>query len=228
MSLQEAWEQHAENWVRWARTPDHDSYWRFHREPFLSIMPPAGRLTLDIGCGEGRVTRDLSELGHRVVGIDSAPSMIHAAREADPAGEYIEANAAELPFADGAADLVVAFMSLMDMDDMPAVVQEIGRVLATGGRLCAAVVHPINTAGKFQDDGRFRIESYLDRRVVVDEVERGGLTMTFHARHLILEDYSRAFEQAGFLWEHSREIYEDGHANWSRVPLFLDVVAVKA
>ena len=74
MSLQAGWEAQAGNWVRWAREPGLDSYWRCHREPFLALIPPADRLTLDIGCGEGRVTRDLRAIGHRVVGVDSAPS----------------------------------------------------------------------------------------------------------------------------------------------------------
>jgi ubiquinone/menaquinone biosynthesis C-methylase UbiE len=227
LSLQAGWEAEAGNWVRWAREPGLDSYWRCHRAPFLALVPPPGRLTIDVGCGEGRVTRDLRAIGHRVVGVDSAPSMVAAAREADPEGDYIEADAVELPFEDESADLVVSFMALMDMDDMPAVVGEIGRVLETGGRLVAAVVNPVNTAGRFQDDGRFRIDSYLDRRVLVEEVERHGLAMTFHARHQILEDYSRALEAAGFVFERFREIYDDEHENWSRVPPFLDFVAVR-
>ena len=67
MSLREAWEEQAPNWIRWARAEGHDSYWVFHREAFLASLPPPGRLTLDVGCGEGRVTRDLRALGHRVV-----------------------------------------------------------------------------------------------------------------------------------------------------------------
>ena len=228
MSLREGWEAQAGNWVRWAREPGHDSYWRIHRAPFLGLVPPPGRLTLDVGCGEGRVTRDLRELGHRVVGVDSSSSMIAAAREADSEGEYVEADAAELPFEDGSADLVVSFMSLMDMDDMTAVVPELGRVVEPGGRLVAAVAHPVNTAGRFQDDGRFRIDSYFDRRVLIEEVERQGLAVTFHARHQILDDYSRALEAAGFAFERFREIYDDEHENWRRVPLFLDFVAVRA
>ena len=32
MTLRDAWDAEADNWVRWARAPGHDSYWRFHRD----------------------------------------------------------------------------------------------------------------------------------------------------------------------------------------------------
>ena len=94
MHLRDAWERNADDWIRWAREPGHDSYWRFHREAFLRLVPAPGRLTLDVGCGEGRVTRDLKELGHHVVGVDASETMVEAAREADPGGEYAVADAA--------------------------------------------------------------------------------------------------------------------------------------
>lgn len=232
MSLREAWERHAANWVRWARAPDHDSYWKFHREPLLSSLPAPGRLTLDLGCGEGRVTRDLRARGHRVVGVDVASSMVAAARDADPEGEYVQADVTELPFEDGVADLAIAFMSLMDMDDMPAAVREIRRVLEPGGRFVAAVVHPINSAGQFvprqgDDDATFVIESYLGRRRYTDVLERDGYEMTFESIHFTLEDYSRALEGGGFLVEELRELYDDENPRWRRVPLFLRWTAVR-
>lgn len=233
MNLREAWEGQAANWIRWAREPGFDTYWRFHRQQFLSSLPSPGKLTIDIGCGEGRLTRDLAELGHRVVGVDVSPSMVAAAREADPEGQYVEADAARLPFDDGVADLAIAFMSLMDMDDMPAAVAEIGRVLESGGRLVAAVVHPINSAGQFvprdgDDDAPFVIESYLERRPYIDHLERAGLSMTFSSIHFTLEDYSRALEACGFLIEQVRELYDDENPRWRRVPLFLRLTAVRA
>jgi SAM-dependent methyltransferase len=232
LSLRERWEEQAPNWIRWAREPGHDSYWRFHRETFLGSLPPPGRLTLDVGCGEGRVTRDLRALGHHVVGVDRSASMIAAAREADPKGEYVEADAAELPFEDGSADLVVSFMSLMDMDDMGGGVSEMGRVLEPGGVLVAAVVHPINSAGEFVprtgvDDAPFVIESYLESRPYTDYLERDGLEMTFHSLHWTLEDYSRAVEAGGFLFRRVQELYDDDNPRWRRVPLFLRLGAVK-
>lgn len=232
MSLREAWEGQAANWVRWARAPGHDSYWKFHREQFLSSLPPPGRLTLDVGCGEGRLTRDLRGLGHHAVGIDVAPSMIAAAREADPAGQYVEATAEAMPFADGAADLVIAFMSLMDMDDMPAAVREIGRVLEVGACFVAAVVHPINSSGRFvprqdEDDAPFVIDSYLEQRRYSDYLEREGYEMTFESIHFTLEGYSRALEAGNFLIEQVRELYDEENPRWKRVPLFLRWTAVK-
>jgi ubiquinone/menaquinone biosynthesis C-methylase UbiE len=232
LSLRERWEEQAPNWIRWAREPGHDSYWRFHRDAFLGSLPSPGRLTLDVGCGEGRVTRDLRAIGHRAVGVDQSAAMIAAAREADPEGEYVEADAAEMPFEEGSADLVISFMSLMDMDDMTGGVREMGRVLEPGGLLVVAVVHPINSAGQFVprqgvDDAPYVIESYLGSRLYEDYLERDGLEMTFHSHHHTLEDFSRAFEAGGFLISRVRELYDDENPRWRRVPLFLRLDAVK-
>jgi SAM-dependent methyltransferase len=233
VTLGDEWEEQAPNWIRWAREPDHDSYWRFHREAFLASLPAPGGLTLDIGCGEGRVSRDLRELGHRVVGVDQSPSMIAAAREADPEGEYVEADAAALPFEDGSAGLAIAFMSLMDMDDMPAGVREIARVLEPGGLFVASVVHPLNSAGQFVprdggEDAPYVIDSYREQRRYADTIERAGLPMTFNSRHFTLEDFWRAFRDAGLLVTDLREGYDDDSPRWSRVPLFLRLDAVRS
>src|SRR5689334_16320148 len=116
MSLKHAWEAEAENWIRWATAPGHDSYWRFHRDQFLELDPAPGTLTVDVGCGEGRLPRHLKALGHKVIGIDGAPTLIEAARKADPDGDYRLADATALPLDDNSADLAVAFMSLHDID----------------------------------------------------------------------------------------------------------------
>ena len=68
----EHWERWAESWATWARRPGHDSYWRETRKSFFDFVPKAGRKTLDLGCGEGRVSRDLNAAGHDVVAIDIA------------------------------------------------------------------------------------------------------------------------------------------------------------
>jgi ubiquinone/menaquinone biosynthesis C-methylase UbiE len=237
--LADAWESVARDWAAWARAPGHDSYWRFHRQAFFSLLPPAGSLTLDIGCGEGRVARDLKAQGHNVIALDIAPTMVELARAADPAMTVLLADAARLPFEDESADLAVAFMSLHDVDDMPAAVREIGRVLRPKGALCMAVVHPINSAGDFESqepDAAYVIRgSYFEPRQYRDAIERNGLPMTFNSRHWPLQAYSEALERAGLVIEAIREVPVDDasvreralRARWRQLPLFLDLRARK-
>ena len=233
MDLRQAWERNAADWIRWAREPGHDSYWRFHRQDFLELVPEPGRLTLDVGCGEGRVARDLRDAGHTVVGVDPSETMIAAAREADPDGTYVLADAVALPFPDAHADVAVAFMSLMDMDDMAGALCEVARVLEPGGRLAVAVVHPINGAHAIDRDnpeGRLvLVEDYFDRRRYADTIERDGMRMTFESRHWTFEDYSEAVLGAGFRIDRVREIGDpDDRSRWSRYPLFLHLLGTKA
>jgi ubiquinone/menaquinone biosynthesis C-methylase UbiE len=115
--LREAWEENAAAFIAWAREPGHDSYWRFHRDAFVPLVPAHGRRTLDLGCGEGRLSRDLKALGHDVVGIDASPTMLAAAREADPQIETRLADAAALPVVECAFVCVVFFFSLHEFDE---------------------------------------------------------------------------------------------------------------
>ena len=89
--LRAAWEEGASAFVAWARKPGHDSYWLFHRDLFRELLPPPGQRTLDLGCGEGRLSRELKALGHDVAGVDASPTMLAAARAArilEPGGRH--------------------------------------------------------------------------------------------------------------------------------------------
>lgn len=231
MGLREAWESEAANWVAWARTPGHDSYWTFHRDAFLELLPAPRGLTLDIGCGEGRLPRDLRAQGHEVMGIDASPTLIEHARQADPGGDYRAADAAALPVPDGSIDLVTAFMVLHDVDDLDAALREIARVMRPDATLAVAVVHPINSAGAFESsdpDAEFRIGTYLDERNYVDVVERDGLRMRFAGRHRPLERYFATLRAAGLVVDRLVEVpdrTEPPGSRWRRMPLFLHLRA---
>ena len=225
-----SWETEASNWITWARAPGHDEYWHYRDSFFREILPAAGRATLELGCGEGRVVRDLQELGHTVTGIDSAPALVAAARELDPGGMYLVADASALPFADGSFDLIVAYNSLMDFDEMPRAVSEAGRVLEAGGRFCVCVTHPFFDSGEWESsapDARFVVDgSYFGKRRFEGTDERAGLTITFRGWCYPLGDYSRALEDAGFVIERIREpvnALEDPRHD--RVPLSLQLRA---
>ena len=236
MGLREAWQLQAGAWIAWVRRPGNDSYEKFHRDQFFELLPGPGKLTVDLGCGEGRVARDLLARGHRVVAFDGSPALVAAARDFTPSVPAELADAAALPLPDACADLVVAFMTLHDVDDLDGVVHEIARVLEPGGRFCLAIVHPMNSAGRFEGeraDAPFRIDGgYLARFDYCDRIERDGLTMVFHSRHRPLADYFDAFAVSGLVVEALREpAIPDGAATspalrrWQRVPLFLHILA---
>jgi SAM-dependent methyltransferase len=235
-SLAEAWERHAAKWVVAAHTPTRDSYWLYHRDQFLDLLPPPGRLTLDVGCGEGRLSRDVKALGHSVVGLDASPTLVAAAREADPEIEVHLGDAASLPFADGCADLVVQFMCLQDIDDAAGAIREAARVLEPGGRLCLAIVHPFNSAGLFEAreaDSPFVVRgTYLERFRYRDVVDRRGYAMIFESEHRPIGWYAAQLAGAGFLIEQLREtgvpesaIDEPHKRRWQRLPMFLHIRA---
>jgi SAM-dependent methyltransferase len=231
------WEARAAEWLAWARTPGFDAYWRY-RDAFYELVPrPAGR-TLEVGCGEGRVSRDLVARGHRVTALDASPTLLQAAAEHGAGAEYVLGAAEALPFADGTFALVVAYNVLMDVDDMPAAVAEAARVLEPDGCLCACVTHPFADAGGFAhdgDDAPFVVEgSYLGARRSRVRMERGGLTMTFDGHAYPLEDYAPALEAAGLAIEAMREPApgppppgDHDWARWRRIPMFLVLRAVR-
>lgn len=232
MSMRDAWEAEARNWIAWARDAE-DSYWRFHAERFFKLLPVACA-TLDVGCGEGRLPRDLKARGYSVIGVDGSATLIDHAREADPSGDYRVADAAALPLGDESVVLVTALMSLHDTDDMPGAVREAARVLVPGGRYCIAIIHPLNSAGRFETgepDAAFAIRgSYFEHRGYADTIERGSLRMTFTSEHRPLQDYVGAIEAAGLLVERLVEIPEMADpptGRWRRAPLYLHLRAVK-
>jgi ubiquinone/menaquinone biosynthesis C-methylase UbiE len=152
---------------------------------------------------------------------------------------YIIADAAALPFEAATFDLVVAYNSLMDIEDMPGAVREAARVLELGGHLCLCLTHPMADAGTFvteEADAPFVITgSYLSRRWREKTEERDGLQMTFRSWAYPLEGYARALEAAGFLIEAIREpvatpsavAARPGYACWQRLPMFLHLRAVR-
>jgi SAM-dependent methyltransferase len=221
-------EEQAETWIAWARRPL-DSYWFFH-DVFFDLLPEPCR-TLEVGCGEGRVTRDLRVRGFDVTGLDVGPTLVEAARAEDPDGEYVVGAAESLPFADASFDLVVAYNSLMDVDEMPRAVAEIGRVLTDDGVLCACITHPMVDSGRWADgDETYLIDKpYLERNRFELIAERPGLPpLTFSGWTYPLETYSRALEDAGLVLEALREpaapdafvTASPTVARWQRLPNF--------
>lgn len=238
--MRQGWESEAANWARFARTPGFDtSHEHINRPALQGLLPAPGRRTLDLACGEGRLSRLLRSLGHTVVGVDASPTMVRLAAAHQGSAAVVLGDGGMLPFADQAFDLVVAYMCLHDFDEMPLAVAEIARVLGSAGRLCLAIPHPLNSAGSFPSmdaNAPFVISgSYMAPTPTRDTVERDGARLTFHSEHRPLEAYTLAIESAGLLIEALREVVPADEVvernppgrRWQRIPMFLHMRVVK-
>src|SRR5207247_1127317 len=111
------------------------------------LGPVEGKRILDLGCGEGGYARELVRRGATLTGVDGSARLIQIARERAHAGEinpqFVHANASALDGIDSASvDLVMAAMSLMDVEDYGGAVGEVCRVLRPGGDLAMNITHP--------------------------------------------------------------------------------------
>jgi SAM-dependent methyltransferase len=231
----EEWDRQAEDWV--ALTADDPYYDLLNRPQFLELVPEPRGLTLEVGCGEGRMARELRARGHRVLGVDGSPALARTAnRHATPIPAAV-GDSARLPVATGVADLVVCFMVLMDVEDLDRSVAELERVLAPGGVLCAAIMHPIISSGIFVPDDPnhtfFMGEYRAPMRHVLNVTRANGQEFVFRIAHRPLDDYSRAFEAAGLAITALRETNASEElvaehpefVNSQRVPDFLHIRA---
>ena len=122
-----------------------------------SDISPDARV-LDVACGTGIVARTVAPLvgsEGRVAGLDFSPAMLAVARRAaerdELSIEWVEGSALDLPFADGAFDLVFCQMGVQFFPDRARAAAEMHRVLAPAGRVALTTwrgldLHPFPAA----------------------------------------------------------------------------------
>lgn len=163
------WDDSAEAWI--ADMGQEGDFARRHvlDAPMLDRVRKGGfRNALDVGCGEGRFCRMLAAAGIETTGIDPTARLLDAARERDPQGRYVEARAESLPFDPASFDLVVSYLTLIDIDDYRNAIAEMTRVLRPGGSLLIANLNSFSTAGRWHGEGAaatgYLIDNYMEAR----------------------------------------------------------------
>lgn len=170
--MTDGWDESASAWI--AEQGAHGDYGR----QFVLDAPMLGRVrganfenALDIGCGEGRFCRMLAAEGVPAIGVDPTQALLERARRLDPEGDYRLGRAEALDFPDNSFDLVVSYLTFIDIPDIETAIAEMARVLRPGGALLIANLSSFNTAGPptgwTRDAGgesRFFIDHYLEER----------------------------------------------------------------
>lgn len=151
---------------------------RAHIDVLAELLPITGRL-LDIGCGDGWLTRALAERGATVTGIEVSPEAVARAEAVPAVGDerYILGKGEDMPIEDGTVDGVIFFNSLhhVPTEAQEAALAEARRVLAAEG--WCAVAEPLA-------EGRF----FEMMRPVDDETE-----VRAHAAAVIQRAAARGF-----------------------------------
>ena len=98
------------------------------------------RPVADVGCGTGRLTGYLHDLGLEVSGIDLSPGMLAMARRDHPGLRFVTGSMLALDLPDASLGGLLAYYSTIHVPDdrLPEVFAEFARVLAPGGHLLLA------------------------------------------------------------------------------------------
>jgi SAM-dependent methyltransferase len=136
---------------------------------------------LDVGCGEGQISRLAAGLPgvERVVGVDPTWAQLEVARARGGAVAYERAEAARLPCPSASFDAAIACLVFEHIDDADGAIAEVGRVLRPGGRFLFFLNHPLLQApgsgwidDRILDEQYWRIGPYLVEDKTLEEVDK--------------------------------------------------------
>jgi ubiquinone/menaquinone biosynthesis C-methylase UbiE len=124
-----------------------------------AARPGPGETVLDIACGGGIVVCAFAPEVKHATGIDMTPAMLEQARRlADEKGlanvSWDQGDVTSLPYADGAFDIVVTRFSMHHFLDPLAVLREMVRVCAPGGRVVVVDMYASETPAKAMEWNR--------------------------------------------------------------------------
>jgi len=175
------------------------------------------RRVVDIGCGEGQISRLASAAGIRAVGVDPTWAQLVTARARAGGAVYVAGEAGRLPFRDGAFDAAVACLVFEHVADVDGAIAEIGRLLCPGGRFVFLLNHPLlQTPGSGWIDDHilmeqyWRIGPYLVEDTSLEEVAKDVILPFVHrplsryinamaANHLLVTHMEEPAPPPGFL-----------------------------
>ena len=138
----------------------------------------------DLGCGTGQMTEALAPFVHEVVAVDASRAMLAAAKKrlAEVPNVQLRHGVLEaLPIDDGELDAAVLFLVLHYVVDPPAVLAEVHRVLAQGGRLLVVDMMPHERDEYRQQMGH--VWQGFSREQLSTWLDEAGFGAT-HYRHL--------------------------------------------
>lgn len=110
-----------------------DARWRSRAVDLARVGP--GDRVLDVACGTGELALEARRRGAEAVGLDFSGEMLARARDKEPAVEWIEGSALEIPFAEASFSAATVGFGARNFADLGRGVAEMARVVRPGGRV---------------------------------------------------------------------------------------------
>ncbi len=196
------WDRHARWWQR-EFSAGADPEYEDQILPLVARHLQGSRRVLDIGCGEGQVSRRVASQGAQVVGLDPTAAQVEVARDRGGGPVYLRARAEALPCRSESFDTVLVCLALEHVDAFEEAIGEVARVLEPGGRFVLLLAHPLLQApGSAWIDDRvlgemyWRVGAYLTEERKFHEVAPGVDLLFIHRP---LSRYVHAMGRAGLL-----------------------------
>lgn len=131
---------------RWFDTPWGHYSVRVETQAILRALGDIqGAVTLDVGCGTGRLTAALRIAGADAIGLDREPAMLDVAHHR--IASLVVGDALAIPVRDSAVDIAVAVTVLEFVADHAAAMAELARVVRPGGRFIVGALNPHSAWG---------------------------------------------------------------------------------
>lgn len=174
------------------------------------ITPAKGLSVMEIGCGEGFFARAFAKEGAAVIASDIGKELIAVAKEKAGGPQYHVSPAEDLTWVKAKSqDVVVAVLTLQNMERIEPVFKEVARVLTHSGRFIFVINHPafrIPKASAWGFDAEEmtqyrRLDAYLSARREKIDMHPGKSTArsVTYSFHRSLQDYMKALRASGFV-----------------------------
>ncbi|WP_246474264.1 class I SAM-dependent methyltransferase [Arenibacter arenosicollis] len=201
----DSWNKNAHEWIRVIDNADIESR-KFTNKAILNVIgnSPAIKI-LDVGCGEGWLTRSLIGMGKYVVGLDAIPQLLDNAKNKG-AGTFYQMSYKEIelgnPVPDAPYDAVVFNFCLYQREGLSQLLKQIKNVLSENGYIAIQTLHPF-----------FLTQNNLDYKSQWINDSWNGLPGNFTDGHAwyarTFESWMSVFKKAGLQLHHFQEVTND-------------------
>tara|TARA_R110002126_G_scaffold3150_5_gene17598 strand:+ start:3822 stop:4484 length:663 start_codon:yes stop_codon:yes gene_type:complete len=202
-----SWNKNALEWIKVIDNADIESR-KFTNKAILDLIgnSPAIKI-LDVGCGEGWLTRSLGTMGKFVVGLDAIPELLENAKIKGD-GTYYQMSYEDIilgkPIPESPFDAAVFNFCLYQREGLSQLLKQVKKSLSENGYIAIQTLHPY-----------FLLQNNLEYKSQWINDSWKGLPGNFSDGHSwyarTFESWMSAFKKAGLQLHQLQEVTNDDH-----------------